>query len=65
MAWTDDLGDYDLFPLPDYLPEQSKEFWDSVRLVIPELMQGDGQDYFVSYPYSRLLPFRCIWAKTS
>lgn len=58
MAWTYNQADYDLYPQPDYSKETSDAFWAVVRSTFPELMQGDGQDYFVNYPYSRLPAFK-------
>lgn len=58
MSWTGDPTDYDIYPVPDYDAGTGAKFWREVRDVYPELMQGDGQDYPVIYPYSRLPALR-------
>lgn len=57
LSWTNCANDYDIFKLTDSM-EPEFEFWDKVREVLPELMLGDGQDYVVNYPYSRLPAWR-------
>lgn len=34
------------------------DVWGNMRESFPEMMLGDGQDYPVSYPYTRLPAFR-------
>lgn len=58
LCWTDCVNDYDFFPFPDFSPQTSDEFWSCVTDILPELMLGDGQDYVVNYPYSRLPAWR-------
>lgn len=48
MRWSDKCN-YDAY---------DDAVWEQMRERFPELMLGDGQDYAVSYPYTRLPAFR-------